>query len=160
MSLLDRRTVLLMPLAVAACGFQPVYGPAGAGTALRDRVRVDDPDDNDGYVLTREIETALGRSTTPAYGLALTVATTEDGLAIDSEGDIDRYNILGTVAYALRDLATGRIITSGQVENFTGYSATGTTVATLASRQDAQERLMVLLAQQVVTRLYAADLAQ
>ena len=37
-------------------------------------------------------------------------------------------------------------------------SATGSTVATLAAERDAQKRLMVMLADQLVTRLYAADL--
>ena len=32
-------------LALAACGFQPVYGPGGSGTALQNAVQVDAPDD-------------------------------------------------------------------------------------------------------------------
>jgi LPS-assembly lipoprotein len=50
-------------------------------------------------------------------------------------------------------------VTSGSVDNFTGYSATGTTVATLAAERDAQERLMTILADQIVTRLLTLDLA-
>lgn len=160
MSLLSRRSMLLAPLALAACGFQPVYGPGGSGTALQNRVLVDEPDDRYGYFLTREIEGRLGRAVTPAYGLALTIATTEEGLATDLKGYTRRFNLLATVDYALRDLATGQIVTSGKVENFTGYSATGTTVATLAAEQDAQVRLMTILAEQIVTRLFAADLTQ
>ncbi len=158
MSLLSRRTLLLMPLALAACGFQPVYGPGGAGTALQNRVLVDAPTDRDAYVLTREIETRLGRAANPAYGLAVTIATVEHGLAIDRAGNTQRYNLVGTASYALRDLTSGQIVTSGKVENFTGYSATGTTVATLGAEQDAQVRLMTTLADQVIARLYAADL--
>jgi LPS-assembly lipoprotein len=108
----------------------------------------------------REVETRLGRAATPRWGLALTTTTTEDGLAIDSEGNTRRYNLLGTTSYALRDLDSGQIVTSGKVESFTGYSATGTTVATRAAELDAQERLMVILADLVVSRLYAADLPQ
>ena len=147
-------------LALAACGFEPVYGPGGAGTALQNRVLVDAPEDRFGYFLVREVETRLGRAATPRWGLALTTTTTEDGLAIDSEGNTRRYNLLGTTSYALRDLDSGQIVTSGKVESFTGYSATGTTVATRAAELDAQERLMVILADLVVSRLYAADLPQ
>ena len=158
MSLFNRRAMILAPLALAACGFQPVYGPGGTGTALQNRVLVDEPEERYGYFLTRDIETRLGRAATPTYGLALSITTSEGGLATDSEGNTRRFNLIGTVDYALRDLTTGQIITSGKVENFTGYSATGTTVATLASEQDAQKRLMTILADQIVTRLYAADL--
>jgi LPS-assembly lipoprotein len=158
MSLLDRRTLLLAPLALAACGFQPVYGPGGSGTALQNHVLVDEPDDRDSYLLTREIEERLGRANPARFGLALNIATTEEGLAIDLAGNTTRYNLLGAVDYALRDLTTGQIVTSGTVENFTGYSATGSTVATLASAQDAQERLMSILADQILARLYTTQI--
>lgn len=150
--------LILAPLAIAACGFQPIYGPGGSGTALQDQVLADAPNDRDSYLLVREIETRLGRGTDPRFGLALAIATTEEGLAIDAEGNTTRFNLLGAVDYALRDLGTGQVVTSGRVENFTGYSATGSTVATLAGEQDAQERLMRILADQIVTRLYAADI--
>lgn len=157
---LNRRLMFLAPLALVACGFQPVYGPGGTGTALQNRVLVDEPNDRYGYFLTREIEERLGRASIPAYGLALTITTEEEGLATDLEGNTRRFDLIGRVDYALRDLATGQIVTSGKVENFTGYSATGTTVATLAGEQDAQVRLMNILADQIVTRLFAADLTQ
>ena len=159
MSLPDRRAILLGTLALASCGFQPVYGPDGNGSALQNRVLVDEPEDRFGYVLTRELETRLGRARNPTYGLALTTVVTEEGLNIDTEGNINRYDLLGAVDFVLRDLSDGRVIASGQVENFTGYSTTGTTVATLAAERDAQSRLMVILADQIVTRLYAANLA-
>ena len=156
-----RRFLLALPLvALAACGFEPLYGPGGEGMALQNRVLVDAPGDRYGYFLVRELESQLGRAASPQWGLALTTTTTEDGLAIDSEGNTRRYNLLGTTSYALRDLSSGQIVTSGKVESFTGYSATGTTVATRAAELDAQERLMKILADLVVSRLYAADLPQ
>jgi len=159
MSLPNRRFLLALPLlALAACGFQPVYGPGGSGTALQNSVQVAAPDDAFGYVLVREIETRLGRPADARYALALTTAISEEGLAIDAEGNTRRFNLIGTVEYALRNLVTGQIETSGNVDNFTGYSATGSTVATLAAERDAQVRLMTMLADQIVNRLYAANL--
>ncbi|MFT6674973.1 MAG: LPS-assembly lipoprotein [Sulfitobacter sp.] len=154
-----RRFFLLAPLALAACGFQPVYGRGGNGQLLQNRVMVDAPNARNGYFLTREIEQQLGRGATPAYGLAVNVSLREERLAINRAGETTRYDLIGTVDFALRDLQTGQIVTSGKVDNFTGYSATGTTVATQASKQDAEKRLMVILAEQIITRLYAADLS-
>jgi LPS-assembly lipoprotein len=71
-----------------------------------------------------------------------------------------RFNLLGSVAYSLRDLSTGATLTTGEVTSFTGYSATGTTVAVQAAERDAEARLMVILADQLLTRLLAADLPQ
>jgi LPS-assembly lipoprotein len=160
MSLPRRRFLLLAPLALAlaACGFQPVHGPGGTGALLQDRVVVDAPNDRNGYLLVRELEERLGRGGNAAYGLALTTTTNEAQLAVNREGYIERFNLLGRTDYSLRELSTGAVLSSGYVENFTAYSATGTTVATLASEQDARERLMTILADQIVARLQAADL--
>jgi LPS-assembly lipoprotein len=153
-----RRFLLCLPLALAACGFQPVYGPGGTGSALQNRVLVDTPGDRDSYLLTREIEQRLGRADAPVYGLALITVTREEAMAIDTQGNINRYNLIGMVTYALRDMTSGEILTSGKVENFTGYSTTGSTVATLAAEKDAQIRLMTILADQIVTRLHTTAL--
>ena len=158
MSLPDRRFVLLAPLALAACGFSPVYGPGGNGQILQNRVLVDPPGTQDSYLLVRELEERLGRANDPAFGLTMNMHISVARLAIDREGDTGRFNRIGVVDYSLRDLATGQIVTSGKVENFVGYSGTGTTVETLAGELDAQKRLMNVMADQIVTRLYAADL--
>ena len=159
MSLLDRRTFVLAGLApLAACGFAPVYGSGGPARALQNRVLVDTENSRDNYLLVRNLEQRLGRATTPTYGLALTIKTQEQGLAIDRAGNTRRFNLLGTVDYALRNLTTGEVLTNGSVENFTGYSATGSTVATLAAETDAQERLMTIFADQITARLIAADI--
>ncbi len=160
MLLLNRRSILLAPLALAACGFEPVYGIGGNGAALQNRVLIDPPGNQDSYILVRELETRLGRSADPAYGLSMVINTSEARLAIDREGDTGRFNRNAIVNFSLRDLNNGQILMSGKVENFVGYSATGTTVETLAGEQNAQKRLMGIIADQIVTRLYAADLSQ
>jgi LPS-assembly lipoprotein len=157
--LLKRRFLLALPLlALSACGFQPVYGPGGSGTALRNSVQVEATDNIFSYTLVREIETRLGRPVAPSYGLALTVVARQEGLGIDAANNTTRYNLIGVADFALRNLGSGQIETSGTVENFTGYSATESTVATLAAERDAQKRMMTMLADQIVTRLYAANL--
>lgn len=159
MSLFNRRSLLALPLAFAACGFTPVYGPEGTGTKLRGQVLVQEPTTQAGYLITRQLESRLGRSSSGArYGLDLVISLDEDDLAIDEEGDTNRFNLIGIVEFALRDTTTGTIVTSGQVENFTAYSATGSTVATLAAERDAVERLMIILGNQITTHLFATDL--
>ena len=159
MSSPDRRTFLLAPLALAACGFTPVYGPGGSGSALQGQVGVSPPDNNDEYLLVRHMEERLGRASLPRYQLNLTLRTRQEGLGIDADGNIDRYNIIGAAGYVLSDVASGAELSSGTVNGFTGYSATGTPVVTAAAEEDARARLMTILGNQIVTRLLAADLA-
>lgn len=164
MSSCDRRTFLLMlPVAVAAlsaCGFTPVYGPGGTASALRGKVEVQAPATADEYLLVRDLEERLGRATQPEYQLALVLATETQGQAVTASNETTRYSIVGEVDFVLTRIATGQTVASGQVQNFTGYSATGSTVETLAGERDARARLMTILADQINTRLVAtADLA-
>ncbi|QUJ76464.1 hypothetical protein KDD17_16560 [Sulfitobacter albidus] len=154
----NRRALLLGALGLGACGFTPVYGPDGAGTALRGRVEVQAPTTESGYLMTRQLEQRLGRAATPRFALDMGLSTSSEGLAVNTEGDIERFNLIGAAAYSLRDLETGAVVTSGEVNQFTAYSATGTTVATLAAERDALERLMVILADQIVARLFTSDI--
>ncbi|MFK7744749.1 MAG: LPS assembly lipoprotein LptE [Roseobacter sp.] len=159
MLLFSKRAILFLPLALAACGFTPVYSTGGTGSALQNRMQVVEPDTRDAFFVTRRVEERLGRTADPAYVLSLIVTSREEDLAVDREGTSTRFNILGEAEFALVEQSTGRVVTSGSVDNFTGYSATGTTIATLAAERDAQQRLMILLADQIVTRLLSTDLS-
>ena len=142
--------------ALGACGFTPVYGPGGGGAALQNALLVDAPNSRDGFLLVQGIEERLGRGSPATYGLSHAITVTEEAIAIDANDVTTRYNLLGEITYALRNLDTGAVITSGKVSNFTGYSASGSTVATQAAERDARTRLMAILADQIITRLVVA----
>lgn len=157
MSSFDRRTLLLSFAALSACGFEPAYGPAGPAARLRGTVLVDGPTDRNSFDLTRRLEDRLGRASTPIYSLTVALELSEDDLGITTAQEITRYNVLGKASYVLRDLGSEDLLTTGVAETFTSYSATGTTVSTVTARQDAYERLMIALADQIVTQLVATS---
>ena len=142
-------------LAVGACGFTPVYGPQGGGTALFGQVRVADPRTQDHFTFMRQVQDRLGPEGS-RYDLAyrLTVAVVPQAITPDEV--TTRYSLNGTATYQLSDSASGARVTEGQVSNFTSYSTVGTTIATTAGERDARARLTTMLADQVVTRLLAA----
>lgn len=157
MSSFSRRLFCLGSIAaLGACGFTPVYGPGGGGAALQDAMLADAPNTRDGFLLVREIEERLGRGSPPTFGLSYAIAVSEEAIAIDPNDVTQRFNLLGEVTYALRHMETGTVVTSGKVSNFTGYSASGSTVATQAAERDARARLMSILADQLITRLVVA----
>lgn len=161
MSSFNRRSFLLTGAALAcvaglsACGFTPAYGPKGAANGLLGAILVDEPTDRDSYLLVQHLETRLGRSATPRFGLTTTLTISKEQVAISANNITNRFNVVGHVEFILRDLADETVLTSGSVDSFTGYSATGTTAATQAARSDAHSRLMVILADQLTTRLIA-----
>lgn len=150
-----RRALLLMPLALAACGFTPAYAPGGAATKLMGAVRLIDPTDKNGFDFVERIEERLGRTEVHRFDLAYTIVTETVGVGITPDNRITRYNLKGAIDYTLTDTATGVRITGGRVQSFTSYAATGSTVAGLAAEENAAYRLMRLLADQIVTRLIA-----
>lgn len=158
MSSFNRRIALLGLLALGACGFTPAYGPGGSGADLRGAVRVAAPEDQASYALVRHLETRLGQPSRPAYDLAYTIKTNRKAVGITPEQETTRYHLTGTVSYVLAD-STGQTVQSGVVRSFTAYAATGSTTSTLTATRDAEERLMVILADQIVARL-AADMAR
>ena len=140
MSSFNRRVFLLgTASAVAGCGFAPVYGPGGSGNRLMNAVLVDDPKTRPAYLLTRQIEDRLGRPAPARYGLSHKITLQTAAIAIDANDVTTRYNLLGTATYALRDLASNAVLSTGKVDSFTSYSASGSTVATQAAEADAQE---------------------
>ena len=146
-----RRTFLASSLALAGCGFTPVYGPGGAGNRLTGQVALADADTPARYLFNRRFEERMGRASGP-YALAVTLQTDDQDLGTTSTGSITRYRILGRAFYELRD-AGGETLIDGRTTAFTGYSTTGSTVATLAAERDARERLMTILADQVIDAL-------
>lgn len=151
---LSRRALMLAGLsALAACGFTPVYGPSGGGTALRGAIRVDDPDQDIEFAFVTRMEERLGLPQAPRYALTYTIRTTETGLAIDGSNNITRFNLAGDMTWALTPMGSDTPVLTGTESSITGYSATGSTISTLESERDAERRLAVILADAVVTRL-------
>ncbi len=157
MLLSDRRTFLLLSLAASGCGFTPVYGPDGAAGALQGKIAFDPPRDPPGFALVRQLERRLGLPDAPEYRFSAEIFTGEEELGVTADQTITRYNVLGRANFVLRDLGTGLPVTSGTVESFTSYSATGTPFATQSAREDANDRLMVILADQIVSRLLVSS---
>ena len=158
MSSCNRRNFLGLSAAatLSACGFAPVYGPQGGGIKLLGAVRVDDPKTRDDFLFVRTMEDRLGRPSNERYGLSYAIKLSAEAVAISSNNVTTRYNLLGEVTFSLRDLETDRVVSSGKAQNFTGYSASGTTISAQAAEEDARRRLMTILADDVTTRLAAA----
>lgn len=151
----SRRAALAVALLAAGCGFAPVYGPGGAGTRLHGQVRVADPQTADDYAFLRRLTERLGPAETGRYDLAYTLRVAVLPQAITPDEVTTRFSLNGTATYRLTDSATGATVAQGEVSNFTSHSTVGTVIATNAAEQDARNRLALMLADQVVTRLLA-----
>lgn len=153
----DRRRLLaaaVMPLALAACGFQPVYAPGSTGSALAGRTAVAPARNPDSYGLALALQDRLGPPSEPAaYRLDYRLDIDTERVAVTTAQTTNRFNLIGTVEWRLREAAGGRTVASGRADTFTSYSATGSTLATRAAERDAVERLGTILADRVLADL-------
>lgn len=152
----NRRSVLAL-LALGGCGFTPALGPGGAAEGLQGSIRAANPADKNAFDLVERLEERIGRPDSARFDLGYTITTRVIGVGITPENAITRYNLTGAVDWTLTERAMAQRVAGGRVENFTSYSATGSTVAGLAAEEDAAFRLMRILADQIVSRLIATS---
>ncbi|MEM9348896.1 MAG: LPS assembly lipoprotein LptE [Pseudomonadota bacterium] len=152
MSSFDRRSLLLALAALSACGFTPVYGPA---SDLRGNVQVGSPNSANAFTLVRQLELRFGPPTTPRYTLAVGVELDEEGSVITRSSEVERFTISGSANFTFAT-ADGELILRGMTRSSTSYSASGTPISARAARDDAQERLMIILADQITARVAAS----
>ena len=153
----NRRSLLILPLALAACGFTPAYGPSGPAKHLQGAIHAIDPTDKNGFDLVERIEQNFGPATNPRYDLTYTIDVESSGVGITPDNAITLYNLAGEVNWQLIDRASGDRLTGGMVQSFTTYSATGSTVSGLTAEDDAALRLMRILADQITQRILATS---
>jgi LPS-assembly lipoprotein len=151
------KALMICVVALAACGFTPAYAPGGGGTALQNAILAAEPRDKASFDFVERLEERLGPSDHPSYELDYKITQTAVGVGITTDNAITRYNLTGAIEWELKDVITGTRLTGGKTDNFTSYSATGSTVAGLAAQEDAAQRLMRLLADQIVTQLLATS---
>lgn len=151
------KLLLVGTMMLAACGFTPAYAPGGSGSALQNAVLAAAPRDKAAFDLVERLEERLGPADSPKYGLTYSVTLTPVGVGITTDNAITRYNLTGVVEWELTDVITRARLTGGKTENFTSYSATGSTVAGLAAQEDAAQRLMRIIADQIVSQLLATS---
>lgn len=151
--------VLVLAAAAAGCGFHPLYGDSGATAATKDKLAAiyvePIPDNKLGYELRNtliDLFDASGRPAKGAYRLRVTLATKSQGIAIQNDAAITRYNDTLTVTYELTDRA-GALVTKGTETGLSAYNVVSSPYATLVAQKDADQRAAEDIAYRIRTDL-------
>ncbi|MFQ3302471.1 MAG: LPS-assembly lipoprotein [Planktomarina sp.] len=156
MWLSSRCGFFLAALALAGCDLVPVNGANTKFQLLRNTVLVQAPTNRVEFELVRNLEVQLGQAVSKLYDLQYKLSVDEDIVVVSAAQEINRFSLVGLLEYSLVD-SGGVVLLTETAKSFTGYSATGTTVATQRSKRDAYDRLMVILAKQVSNSLLILD---
>ena len=159
---LHRRAVVLGALALPACGFRPLYGggtEAGPGRLLG-QVRIEEDRGELSFRL-RESLIAKFRPAAPSAPLILNIEprVARDGLLIEDDDEITRYNLTLSVAYALRRVGaptTDPALASGEARTVAAFNATASQYATLVSEREVRARAADDVADKIARRIAAA----
>ncbi len=128
-------------LALSACGFTPMYAAPGVSPGMSS-IQVVAPEGRVGYLLRESLDDALAHrpGETPAYRLELVMDQTRDPLGLRIDDVAKRYQVTLTVNYVLTDAATGQVALRGVATSFVSYDAANQPYASIAARQDVQQR--------------------
>ena len=152
MSLFSRRKFLTTAFLLVGCGYAPVHGTNPKTKKLYTSVFVQAPKDRVEFELVRNLEKQFRRNSSSKYQLDYTLTIKEEKGVVSASQTLERYSLFGSLKYSLTDKDGGVVLTN-TAKSFTAYSATGTPLATERAKRDAQDRLMVILAEQVLTRI-------
>jgi LPS-assembly lipoprotein len=143
---------------LGGCGFHPLYADSGATAGTADklaRIYVEPIPDRLGYELRNELIDLFDSSGDPAedfYRLKVTLGTKSEGVAVQNNAAITRYNDTLSVAYELSD-KKGTLITKGVETGLSAYNVVASPYATLIAQQSADTNAAVDIAYRIRTDL-------
>ena len=158
MSWFKTALALLLPAALAACGFEPLYGRAADKDVPADfaLIQVEPIKDRVGQMLHNQLRDAITPRGTPAkprYILRVTLAETTQDTAIQRTAFAVRANLVLSATFILHDVTTRGSVFTGQAVSTASYAHQTAEYGTLAGEKDARERAVRDLAEEIRVRL-------
>lgn len=155
-----RRALLALALSplLAACGFRPLYGTSSAGESAAEElaaVRIAPLQERSGQILHNLLRDRLnpyGQPTQPRYQLAITVSQVSEETGIRRDETASRAILTLYASYVLAD-NDGQTLTEGLARSTSAYNILDSSYASTVARQDAEERALTELAEDLKLRL-------
>ena len=173
----DRRRIgglgasLLLALALAGCGFQPVYkgGDRGVTVPQMAAISVAPIDDRLGWTRALsesadrlgqvvrnhllDLLTPRGAPARPLYRLEVKLRETKDGLALEQDESVTRFNLTLHATFEMNDLRTDQMMLEGSTRAIAAYNVVRSDYANLIAERDARSRSSQEVAQEIKTRI-------
>ena len=151
---------------LTACGFRPLYRDVQGQTDVVDEFRSIDIDqvaaadenftERAGQQLRNELTGLLqprGRVADPVYSLMVTVAENTSGLAVRKSAFATRANLRLTATMQLYDRRRNEVVLNSPVRVVSGYNILGSEYGTLIAEEDARQKAIRSLSQEIRLRL-------
>ena len=140
---------LTLPVLLSACGFQPLYGNNTAPQLSS--IFVEDIAERNGFELRTRLIDILdsdGVQTNKRYRLKITLSESSQGIALQNDATITRYNNRMEARFVLSD-AGGKEVYRGNQTELSSYNVVQSPYATLAAEQDSGKRAVQDMAERI-----------
>lgn len=150
---------MLLSVALAGCGLQPMYAGGGNGAVAQGLAAVDVSaiEGKAGWLVRNALVDRLGasgsRSASAAYRLDVRLDDRLEGLGLVSDVNIGRERRTLRARYQLVDLASGTIVLDSTSGSDAGIDVVSSEYATIAAEQTALENLSRDIADRIVTQV-------
>ena len=145
---------------LGGCGFRPLHGRRGPeGVSTVDdlaRIRIEPIGDRPGQILVNFLRDRLnprGLPARPRYLLDIALSESTQEVAVLSDETATRANLRLQANYRLSDSQDGSVIIAGHGKTVTSYNIVSSQFATLTSENDARERGLRELADDLRSQL-------
>ena len=149
--------ILFAPLALSACGLQPMYAGGGNGMVAQGLAAVDVPaiEGRDGWLVRNALTDRLSAAgqDAPRYRLDVRLDETLEGLGVVGDDAVSRERLTLRARYQLVDTATDTIMLDASASTDAGVDVVSSEYAVIAAEQTAEERLAGALADRIVARV-------
>lgn len=146
-------------LALSGCGLHPLYGEQSAGRAVDgelQQVAIDLIPERNGQVLRNLLMDRFyleGRPSRPDYRLAIRLSSTEENLGIRPDATATRSRVRINADVQLLSAKTGEVLYRANARSIVSYDILQAQYATLVGQQDAFQRGLTQLSDDIRTRL-------
>jgi LPS-assembly lipoprotein len=155
-----RGLAVALPLSgLAACGFRPLYGQQNGDPEVTNQlaaVRVDPLRDRVGQQMHNFLRDRLnpdGQPISPSYRLRVQLVERRTELGVRRDETASRANLRMDANFTLMDLAGDVALLTGRSSSTTSYDILDNPFATTVSEDDARERALREVADDIETRL-------
>ena len=152
-----RAVALLLPMLLGACGLTPMYagGAAGAVGGTLSQVEVAPIEGKSGWLVANALRDRLATSgaATPRYRLQVRLDDQIVGLGVRRDDSVSRERRTLRARYQLVDLASNAVVVDATAGSDAGADVVQSEYATIAAENSALERLSVIVADRIVSRL-------
>ncbi len=128
-------------LALAGCGFTPLYGAPGVTSKLA-TIKVIAPDGRTGFLVRQHLEDAFAtsRGAPATYAMRLQLSEARYPRGIRTDNVATRYEYVITADYSLANQPAGDVAKKGRVRVEVTYDSADQPYASIAAEQEAQDR--------------------